>query len=434
MGRLSSALRTELERSPAAAYFLLSIVVGGTTYRWSDVGLIDSADGPYEARVLSWGGSLRRGVPQGDNGLDLSNDVEVTLDDTDQVLTTLLQGATRHSVRGASVTIKLASPNVAAGSWFTVFLGRVETYSQPAPLMWTLRFSPNDLPLRRESIPKARISASDWPSSSVDARELPVPILYGRISSSNGANNGAISCPLVDIADFRYLVCAGWAKSVDSVYKDGVLVAASQYAITHPVVNGRQYTLIDFTSTQGSSSITCDATGYESVGDGTGTLIEDPADIIEHALSNWVFGDYRSGAWLSSAAILDAASFATTFFSDRGYKGSVYLSTKRRGIDVLNDLLKSFEAKACWTPEGKIALKVEDVTSWSYVTDHVIREDEQASPSLTHPTAQLVDEVEAEWAATPTGGYTQTLKVKDLATGEEAPEEIQLPFSPAFFL
>lgn len=434
MGRLASALRTELEKPAPAVYFLLSIVVGGTTYRWSDVGLVDSASGLYQARVLSWGGSLRRGVPQGDNGLDLSNDVEVTVDDTDQLLTTLLQGASRNAFRGATVTVKLASPNVAAANWFTLFTGRVETYAQPAPLMWTLRFSPNDLPLRRESIPKARITASDWPSSSIDARELPVPILYGRVSSSNGANNGAISCPYVDAAGFRYLVCGGWAKAVDTVYKDGVAVAASAYAITHPIVNGRQYTLIDFTSTQGTSAITCDAQGYETVGDGTGTLIEDPADIMEHLLSNWVFGDYRSGAWLSTAAIIDATSFATTFFSDRGYKGSVYVNVKRRGIDVLNDLLKSFEAKACWTPDGKVALKVEDVTAWSYVTDHVLREDEQASPSYTFPTAQLVDEVEAEWAATPTGGFTQTLAVKDLATGEDAPEEIQLPFSPAFFL
>lgn len=434
MGLLSASLKTELQKQNPEFAFLFEFVVGATTYRYSDMGH-PTAAGLYESKVLSWGGSISRGVTLRENALELSN-VEIVLDDTDQALTTLLEGASRHSVRGATATIYLASRNVAAGNWLTLYAGRIETYSQPSPLMWSFQLSPFDLPLSRESVPKARINASDWPTSTLDVRDLPAPILYGRISSASGANNGAIPCHYVDSGGFRYLVAAGWLKAVDTVYKDGTPVAASGYTITHPTVNGRVYTLVDFTTTQGTSVITCDAQGYETVGDGTGTLITDPAVIAKHVLVNWIWGDYKAGAWLADAtAPVDTTSFGTTFFADRGYQSSVYVSSaKRRGLDVVNDFLKSFEARACWTPAGKVALKIEDFTSWAYVTDLVLREDEVQGWSLGYPVGNLVDEVEAQYAQTPTGGYTQTLKVKDLGTGEDAPESVELPYSAAFFL
>lgn len=427
-------MKTELQKQNPEFAFLLEFTVGAITYRYSDMGRPATA-GLYESKVLSWGGSIGRGVNLRENSLEL-NAVEIVLDDTDQTLTTLLEGSSRHSVRGATATIYLASRNVAVANWLTLYSGRIDTYSQPAPLIWSIQLSPLDLPLQRESVPKARISASDWPASALAVRDLPVPILYGRISSANGANNGAVSCHYVDSGGFRYLVCAGWAKAVDTVYKDGTPVAAADYSVTHPTVNGRIYTLIDFTATQGASTITCDAQGYESVGDGSGTLLTDPAAIAQHLLVNWIYGDYKAGAWLSaSTAPVDTTSFGTTFYSDRGYEASVYISTaKRRGLDVVNDFLKSFEAKACWTTAGKVALKVEDFTSWSYVTDLVLREDELSGWTLGYPVANLVDEVEAQYALTPTGGYQQTLSVKDLGTSENAPEAMDLPYTAAYFL
>jgi len=434
VGLLSAAMLAELKKQAPDAVFLFTFTLGATTYRFSDTGRLDTA-GLYEPKVLSWGGAIRRGVNVFDNVLELQN-VEIMLDDTDRSLAALLQGASRNLVRGATATVVLASRNVGSGDWFTLFSGRIDSCSQAAPLTWSFELSPNALPLRRESVPKTRINVSDWPSSAVAVRDLPVPIAYGRISSSNEANNGAVPCYLVDASGFRYLVAAGWLKAVDTVYKDAVPVAAAGYAITHPIVNGRVFTLIDFTTTQGTSTITADVQGYEDVGDGTGTLITDPAAIGQHLLVNWIFGDYKAGLWLSpSSAPVDTTSFATTFFSARGYEASVYIgSAKRRGLDVVNDALKSFEARACWTPAGKIALKVEDFTAWAYVPDLVLVGDEISGWNLTFPIATLVDEIEAQYARTPTGGYTQTLAVKDLVTGEDAPDALALPYSPAFFL
>jgi len=438
VGRLSAAMRAELQQQAPDVAFLLAITIAGTTYRWGAVGepgRIHAGTGLYEPRVVSWGGSIERGVSPTESGLDLSNDVDVLLNDHDQAITTILEGAARNSVRGATAVIYLASRNVGPGDWLTLYSGRIETYSQPSPLLWSFRLAPHDQPLRRESVPKPKILVSDWPTAALAARDLPAPILYGRVSSSNGTNDGAVACHYVDSVGFRYLVCAGRAKAVETVYKDGVSVAAANYAITYPVVNGRLYTVIDFTATQGTSTITCDAQGYDSVGDGSGTLITDPAAIAKHLLVNWIYGDWQNGAWLSdSTAPVDVTSFGTTFFSTRGYEASVYVATKRRGVDVLNDLLKSFEAKACWTAAGTITLKVEDFTSWSYVSDLVLREDEISGWGLTYAVAQLVDKIELQYALLPTGGYTRRLTVSDLGTGEQAPEGIDAPFSPAFFL
>lgn len=438
MGLLSAAMRAELRRQSPDIVFLVSITIAGTTYRWgtvSEPGRMHSGSGLYEPRILSWGGGFERGVNLTETGLDLANDVQIVLNDTDQVITRIMEGASRNAVRGAAMMITLASANVSDSDWFVAYSGRVETYSQPAPLTWLFRFSPNDLPLRRESVPKAKILLSDWPTAALDVRDLPAPILYGRVSSSNGNNDGAIPCHYVDSSGFRYLVCAGRAMAIDAVYKDGDPLAASTYSIAYPVMNGRLYTVIDFVSTQSNSVITCDAQGYDSVGDGSGTLITDPAEVAKHLLVNWIYGDWKNGAWLSdSSAPVDTTSFATTFFSDRGYQASVYIGTKRRGNDILTDLLKSYEAKACWTPDGNIALKIEDFTAFGYVTDYVLRQDELDGWDLTYPVAQLVDRIQMQYAQTPTGGFTQRLSVADLGTEEEAPEDVELPFSPAFFL
>jgi len=435
VGRLSAALKTELLKQAPEVSILLKITVAGTVHRFSDAGGTFIADGAYHDEVLSWGGGPARGVTQKTNSLEITN-WEVTLNDTEQEITKLLEGPLRHFVRGATAVVYLSSRNVASADWLTLNSGRVDTYGQSSLAAWTFQLSPNDLPLQRESIPKGKIRASDWPASALTVRDLPSPIIYGRISSANGTNDGAVPCHYVDSGGFRYLVAAGWLKSVDTVYKDGTPVPAADYAITHPVVNGRLYTLIDFVANQGASTITCDVQGYETVGDGTGTLITDPPTVLAHILHNWIYGDYRSGAWLTNTAPVDAASFAaaTAFYSARGYEASGYFATKRTGLSVVNDFLRSFEQKAYWSTDGKIALFVEDFTAWSYVTDLVLPEDSIDGWQLAYPTTDLVDEVEARYAQTPTGGFTQTLSVKDLGTGEDALEPLELPNSGAAFL
>lgn len=435
---LSAAMKAELQKQAPATFRVLSLVINGTTYLYGKQGG-NFGSGPelIEPLVLSFGGGVR-GINRTDYSLELSSR-QVTLADTDQSFSQIVQGADRNHVRGATATIYLASPNVTPANWFTEFAGRVDTYNQSQPLAWTLTLSVEDQPLRRESVPKGEISRADWPAVSVDDEGLALPILYGRKSSANDTNVGALPTYYVDASGYRYLVCAGWAKDVDKVYVDGVLASSgTDYTVTHPILNGRQFTCIDFTSDQGSDAVvTCDAYGYEANGDGTGALISDPLAVLQHLLVNWVYGDYRSGSWLSSgSAPVDTTSFAATFFSDRGYTTpGLYLSERRKGLDVVNDYLASFSLHAWWTTDGKIAVGVEDFTAWAYATSHIIHQDSLLGWSLDYPSSDIVDTVEGSYGYDPiTGDYRQYLNVKDLGTGEEAPETVDLPYSPAYII
>jgi len=135
-------------------------------------------------------------------------------------------------------------------------------------------------------------------------------VLYG-IHDSTGMQQGPGLVPTiyVDTVQFRYLVCAGKAKSIDYVYVDGVQTG-SGWSTSYVTVHGRIYTLIDFTTDQGTAEITCDANGYEAVGDGSGAVITNPATQWAHRLSNFVLGDYMTGSWLSTNALIDSTTLS----------------------------------------------------------------------------------------------------------------------------
>jgi hypothetical protein len=429
-------MRAELRKAAPETVYLFKLTIDGTPYLFGETGAPWGPDA-VDPRMIS-PGTVIRGVALRQNAIEFGS-VDVILDDSDMAMAALFHGPKRNKVRGSPGILYLGSRNVAPEDWYIRFAGRLDTAGLPGPKTWTVTLSPNDLPLQRDSLPKPTVSPGDWPSAAVEIQDAIVPLIYGKISSASGTNTGAVQLMNVDSAGFRYLVCAGWAVAVDKVYADGVPVSPSAYSVTRPVVNGRLYTLVDFVADPGSSvTIGADVRGYESVGDGTGTLITDPGDVIKHGLANFIYNDYRSGPWLpDSSAPIDAASFARAkaFFSARGYQVSKCVKTKVRGQDFVNEILASNEAKACWTAAGNIALKVEDFTSFEYETVFVIPEDEVQDFVLPYPTGDLVDEINAEYGLVPaTGTYSQKLTVKDFVTGETAPDSIQLPASPAFIL
>lgn len=425
-------MRAELDKADPSVFFLLKLTINGTSYRYGEVGLIYPSDGMYEAKIESWG-VVERGVNVRTNALEF-NKVDVVLRDEDQTFTAVVEGEDRNTLRSSTATIIMASPNVSSSNWATVFSGRIDQIAQPDYLKWTVSLSPNDLPLQRESVPKTKVSRADFPSCDVDVEGEVVPILYGRISSKNDTNTGALPTLFVDSGNSRYLIAAGWVKTVLAVYVDGVAaIETTDYTIIRPVINGRQYTLVEFVESQGDATITCDAEGYDTNGDGTGSLIVDPPSQMEHALHNWIYGDYRQGSWLTGGPV-DATTFGATFFSDRDYEGSLYLNKKQTGTSVINSFLQTFEAKAYWTHDGDIALGVQDFTTASYVTALVVQKDEISGWNLSYPTVSIYDRINATYANYPNGGYSQYLNVVDLSIGEDAPESLALPFSPCFML
>lgn len=429
MGLLDNPMKLELRKPYPEVYPLLTVAFPGGSKLLSSSAVASATLGIFEPRVLRWD-TLRRGVAERTCGLE-SVDFSVDVADGDRSFSNLLAGANGHAVRGSGFTLQIASPNVIPANWFTLWAGVLADWEQPRPLVWTWQFRANDLALERP-FPKTPIGPADWPNASRDARGLFPNLPYGKLSSSG--DGGAIGCPLVDITGCRYMVCAGWAKAVTNVFADGVVVT-SGYSITHPVVNGRVYTLIVFTTTQGEKEITADIEGYEATGDGSGALIENPADQLLHFLVNWVWGDYKTGAWLSaSTAPVDTTLFtaAATFLSNRGYKGSRVLgglSSQQTGLAALEEWCSSMQAQPFWRNNGKLAVKFEDHAASPYPAI-TLDADQQTFGSQRYSSQDLIDRVTVHYLFDNVGGqYTQALEVRDPSLPHEVGDSLDLPWS-----
>lgn len=428
MGQLSANLLAALQKG-GKPIRIVDLTLPTGTVRYAEAPLI--ASGVYADRILGWG-PLRRGVNLRVSSLD-PFETEFTLADTDQQLSKVIEGSSGHLVRNSVATIKLAAEGVASADWMTLFSGRIESYQQPGALSWTITLRPTDLPLNRESCPKTVLSKSDWPNCVADVVGQRAPIIYGKHDSTSATNAGAVPLLPVDSLLFKYLVCAGHAKAVDRVYADGVPV--SGWTASYPQVNGRQYTVVTFTASQADAAISADVQGYDATGDGSGALLEDPATVLKHVLVNWIYGDWKTGAWLADAsAPVDTTSFGTTYFSDRGYKVSKRIARVRRGVDLVNEFLASLEARACWTWGGKIMLRVEAPAVTSvYATGPVLRMPDMVGWNLSYPTGTLIDRVDADWLYDENADtFMQALQVRDVSLTEEAPDSLSLPWSPSF--
>jgi hypothetical protein len=430
MGNLNASMLAELQRASPSVLFLLRLDLPSGARYYSEPGGLVSGTGLYEPRVLTWG-PISKSTNYRQSTLELPS-TEVVLDDTDGDLSRRWLGSEGRTMRGSTATIYLASPNVAAANWYTAFVGRIDSMYQPAPLTWSVQLASLDLPLRRETMPRAVISLGDWPNADRSELSKPIPIIYGTVSSAQMTELGAVKCLYVDRTGFRYVVCAGIAKSVVAVFSDGVRkTLTTDYTVTNPVVNGRVYTVVDFVADQGTKPITADVKGMESVGDGSGTLISNPADVLAHVLNNWVYSDYRSGAW-SSTAMVETTRLAalSSYFSARGVEASVHIGSKTTGISFISQFLESYQLKAWWEAD-KIALGVDDPTDFS--APYVLRSDEVDGWRLQFPTADAIDRIDASYAYFDSdSSYRQYLTVQDLQTGEGAPESLDLRYSAAF--
>lgn len=434
---LGYEMRQELSKGQGAAWFVvLDVALPASTARYSFVGTAAATLGQYDGRLLELGSFVRS---MSDRSFQMESlEEDCLVDDTSNVLAAAVFGANGKSVRGSVVTLRLGSPNVASSGWFVVFQGVLDQYRMERPHVWRLVLRPNDLPLRRR-YPKPMISAADWPNAPDASLAQYGPLIYGAHDARTTTSTGAVPCVYVDDVGFRYLVCWGRAKSVDSVYKDGVL-QSSGYTVTYPVVGGRVCTVIDFTSTMGNSAITADVQGYETVGDGSGTLITNPADQLKHELVNWVYGDYKSGAWLSSTGVpLNLAAFTQTglFFRAFGHVGSRRVFGEQlTGLETLAEWASSWQTSLFWSNLGGLTPRVFDYRALSlYPDERWARGDRSPyEPNFRPDWEGLIDRVTLEYFYQHAASkYQRTLEVRDpTSTLPDAPDSLPLPWSAAY--
>ena len=441
----ASMLAAVLARKPI--FWLWEIAFPDGIYRLAFTPTASAGLGQYHGRVVS-SAPIDRGVPVRQFALELSR-TAITFECTNHDLQRVLEGSGAHNVRGSTFVAKIGArdPTVPYTDYFTAFSGIVDAPGRAGPLRWQLSAHSDDQPLRAK--PKfTPILQSDFPS--VQNPEIygeSAPWIYGFHDSVAAGDTGMVPCPYVDNVGFRYLVCLGWAKSVDRVYKDGALVSSANYAITHPTIGGRLYTLIDFTSDQGDTAvITADVQGYEVTGDGSGALLTG-VDVLKHWLSNFVYGDWPVGAtgglWLATASVINTTHFTTaqSFLTEMGWeKVSGYIggTAKPAARDVFDEFCRSLRLYAFFTNLGKLAVLPDDhrtVTLWHDSPRHFRWDLHEVGGSFDVPPydrAGLATRLQVEYLHSETAGqYVQKIEVRDNSITEDAPASLALPWSHA---
>ena len=406
-----------------------------TSKKYSNVALHSVAGGQYEQKIRTFG-KVPRSVFEQDNTLN-TVEVVVVLNDQDRDFAREV-ASYRGSIRGSRALIRLLSPNVSDGDAFTGFDGVLDAYEQIEPMVWALRLRPDDGPLQLGKVPKTPLTQTDWAAIHADAVGQYLGPLYGIHDSNGTGESGSVPALYVDTVNFRYAWMLG-AGTVTNAYSAGTLVATSDYTASTVTINGKLWSIVTFDADQGDNAITLDVEGLTDNHAGGGTLITNPVEQLRHFLVNFVWNDWRSGAYYAeSTAPLATQYFNQTadFLNALGHEGSKrYAGTEQiKALDALNEWLDSHEIKAFWTNNGKLAIRPIDHRSVRvYFATQWLRGDETAlSFKHTFDPSNIVRHVSAQYIYNEAQAkYMQTLEVADLSVADDVTVSRTLPWSAA---
>lgn len=433
---MSGPLRSKLEDNSHIPIRLAKLTIAGTDYYLGDTGVaaLDTGSAPYPV-VRSWG-SIGRSFPERSEQLQ-SVECDIEIDDQSLWFHRLVWGSSADSIRRSPAVLYYGAVGVSQPDWYTAFAGVIDSWQQVGQFIWRLRLRPNDRWMNGYMADDP-INNADYPNAHKDVLGKRYPIIYGLHSSDGFGGGGFVPCYYVDTVNFKYLVCRGRAKSVDAVYSAGTVVASSDYTVSYTTKrNGKAVTEITFTADQGDNEITVDMHGYDSTGDGNGDLITNPADMLKHFIENWCYATYMSGAWLSGSAPLDNRSFsrAREFFSNFSFESARrYAGDRVRVIDAINNWATSNNCKMFWTNEGNLAIRINDHRPIrTYLgPEWWVRGNVEMAPGMTmaYDTLGIKDEVTIQFLYNEAGSaFKQTLKVKDLNSGENSADARDMRWS-----
>ena len=448
---MTAAFKAEMQRE------------GREIYPLADLGYPDSpfynyfSSSPclnYNPIVIEGGwGDVRQGIAIRPPGSLERLSTTLKLDDTDRSVTRILKG--RYDPRRTRLLMRWGSPRLATADWFTFFDGILSDWTYEGTSV-TLNAGTDDRALHG-FIPKQPILAGAFRGAPAASLGTYLPIVYGIHDSSSLSGTGMI--PTVCISydatlGYRYSPTIGKGKSVPRVWVGSsaqTIVADppanGQVSITYPIYGGLQVTSINFgTAPAATDVIRCDIEGLTVDGTSTGAVILNPCDQLKHLLVNFVFGDWRSGAWLAdSTAPVDASAFAVagTFAAQFGYEGSrIYGGSSTQVIagQVIQDFLQSHPMlRLYWTRAGKLGCVALDHRSPGYIAAPWIKEEQDASlgSSLVQvvDASQLVQRVNMSYLfGEADSKYWASLSVQDLRVAEKTAESMQWPWSSSRFV
>ena len=384
--RMREALRNH------RAFPTFDLTIGDKTFRVAEEHVISRGGGPYVKRIPPGGfGEQVRAVPRTGHRL-IPSSVTVQVEDVDRVL--LNHYDTVTDVEGARGQIVLRSEDVPEDEHWLRVSGVVDSYPARGRIQSFLLTPEQERRLRSKThIPT--IQKKDFPGAPEESLGKDAWVIYGEHISQGRPELplGVIKALQVDAtADNNlWLASYGRIQSVPKVWRDGV-DETNNWSLRYELIADRWWSLIEDTTdtAEAGDDVRFDAVGFDGDGTGSGTLITNPAEQLEHFLTNLVFGDYtgrlnQSVTWLSTSSFPISTilfSEAKTFFTRRKSEGSRVISSEASGLDVLTEWCENFNAKPFWSLDWKLAVRVADPTRLNIVVERHLRSDTRFGSEL----------------------------------------------------
>jgi hypothetical protein len=433
---LSPDLEEELSKAASTTYFWFEVDFPDRTRSYT---MRSIPYGPrfFEGKILS-ASSIRRSIVDRRNTF-VNFQYSVEIIDTDFDLGRLLAGPYAPLVRGSACRCGLFSTDVPGR--YTYLEGRILSPKMTTNLAYSIPVVANSLPLE-DVVPRSFINKHDFPNSdpAVDAKVI--PLIYGIHDSTGITNKGMIPAYRVDSINFRYLLSLGILNAVLNVYSNDVLMTeGSDYTIIFPVIGGKQLTMIQFTADQEDKRVAADVEGYESVGDGTGVVIDNFPDQLKHLMVNFGWGNYQMGQWLpDTSAPIQVTYFQETknFLAALGFQSSrAIIDSQRVLMGIINEGLSNFPIKGFWAKPGKFAIRPNEFRRTQiYIDDFIVRWDqhqmEPGIPPFDNDDLNVLDRVDISFLYDSNSGkFQQTLVVEDPSVREGISDKLDYYWSSA---
>ena len=312
---------------------------------------IESASALYEGYISRFG-HLSRSVSHKDASFEISS-VNISFINNSQHFS---KNFDPRLLINRTVIFKVGFETITLAEFRTFYTGIITdfTYSDKK---FTLNVKDKTQKYLEKKDYMAVILSDDWPdASNIGSR---MPLIYGDVSL---AGKGA--CNLIKLDNVgKYLVAGHACVGVDSVYVDGVLqTLTTHYTLdTSEAFTGGILDLIcTVTFTSGNipdsyDTISANVQGIDYDTDGTGILIENPADQLLHFIEDVV---------VIPAALIDSSAFVTAsdVADDRNYIGAGIVNTEKTVKTVISEICFSILATPYHTNEGKLAVNIFNVT------------------------------------------------------------------------
>lgn len=375
----------------------------------------------------------------------------ITIVDPDRKFSDYIAGG--RKVHNAAVTVEWASPDLDPTDWLTTYKGVLANWKEEGVNVWKLLFDreQNKLTAVNPSVKFTETDFNDAPDDTIYGNFA--PIIYGSHKSTGLNDDGMVT--LWRVSDYGFMSSRARIKGHNAVYtisESGgaqvvtLLTKDTDWQEDFPIINGRQWSRVTLIGASKDTNkvleLRADVEGIEEVGDGTGFLITNPALILLHWLTNFVFNDYQAGLWIQTLTTepidLDRFIEARDYFNRGGQAASRYMAgaqASTTAIQELNRFTDQLEIKAFWTRDGKIAIRPNTpFTIEVYPDDNIIEEGlhDLIDPDYNVDDTSLVSKILMNYLhQQATGEFLANATVEDVDIENAGDRNIQAVWLPS---